>query len=127
MKNANNCICRWAAPAMAAALIATSGCDQQYPTTDASSEPPPVDATDVTVETPLPDAEPDPVEDPVEETPACDYPAGPYGFDRVGDIVGPMTWPSAISASEETLPADFEVLQCDESVQSIIVFLATSS
>jgi hypothetical protein len=114
---------------MAAALIILAGCDQDYPTApiDSTTESP----LDVITDTPVTDAleEPvdEPVEEPVDETPACEYPTGPYGFNRVGDIVGPMTWPSAISGSEETLPADFEVLQCDESVQSIIVFLATSS
>ena len=126
MKNANNCICSWAAPAMAAALFVFTGCDQEYPTVpiDSSSEVP---GEDVVVETPIPDAEPEPMEDPVEETPACEYPAGPYGFSMVGQVVGPMTWPSAISGSEETLPADFAVLQCDESVQSIIVIISTTS
>ena len=126
MKNSNNCICRWAAPVMAAALLVFAGCDQDYPDTviDTDVEIP---AEDVVVDTPIPDAEPEPMEDPVEETPACEYPAGPYGFNMVGQIAGPMTWPSAISGSEETLPADFAVLQCDESVQSIIVMISTSS
>jgi hypothetical protein len=115
---------------MAAALIILAGCDQDYPTgstEDVIIESP----VDVVTDTPVPDVveEPvdEPVEEPVEETAECTYPSGPYGFNTVGNIVGPMSWPSAISASEETLPADFEVLQCDEGVQSIIVFLATSS
>jgi len=126
MNSSSKCICRWAAPAMAAALVVFAGCDQEYPTTgvDITVEVPGEDVVD---ETPIPDAEPEPVEDPVEETPACSYPPGPYGFNMVGNIVGPMTWPSAISGSEETLPADFAVLQCDEEVQSIIIFLATST
>ena len=124
MNSSNNCICRWAAPVMAAALIVFAGCDQTYPTTDITIEIP---GDDVVDETPIPDAEPEPMEDPVEETAPCTYPPGPYGFNTLGNIVGPMNWPSAISGSEETLPADFAVLQCDESVQSIIVLIATLS
>ncbi|MBW2261715.1 MAG: hypothetical protein JRG91_07045 [Deltaproteobacteria bacterium] len=111
---------------MAAALIVFAGCDQDYPTVppDSGTEIP---GEDVVVETPIPDAEPEPMDDPVEETAPCTYPSGPYSFSMVGSIAGPMSWPSAISGSEETLPADFAVLQCDESVQSIIVLIATLS
>ena len=127
MKPKNRCICMRAAPFLAAALI-TTACDQDWPTEpgmDTTIAPDVGDDTtvvpDVDTDTGVPDTEPDPVE----ETPACEYPTGSYSFSRVGDLVGPMSWPSAVSGSDETSPADFEALYCDESVQSIFVLIST--
>lgn len=107
------------------------------------------DAGDVDTVDPLPDprdvgwdpdvgvpdipAEPPPeVRPEVEDDPdaPCTYPPGPYRYTRIGDTVGPASWPTSIRASEETYPlehADFEVLYCDPDVESIVIFLATLS
>jgi hypothetical protein len=50
----------------------------------------------------------------------CDYPAGPYSF-LYGNVVPPMSWPSAIAGTAETLAADLAVLHCDPSVKVIFV------
>ena len=120
-------------PAIAAiaavALVLLAGCDQEYPTTglDITVEIPAGDTVD---ETPIPDAEPEPMEDPVEEPAPCEYPAGPYGFDMVGQIAGPATWPGCIKGAGETSIldlADMAAFQCDPEVQSIGVFFSTLS
>jgi hypothetical protein len=69
----------------------------------------------------------DPVEDPVEEEaePPCDYPSGPYAFTAVGDVVGPMRWPTSIARPDDTGPADLEDLFCDPDVHSIFIQLVT--
>jgi hypothetical protein len=72
----------------------------------------------------------EPVDEPVDEPEPCEYPVGPYGFDRVGDIAGPATWPACIKAAGETYPsalANLADFQCDPEVQSIGVFFATQS
>jgi hypothetical protein len=119
---------------LALALVVTAGCDQDYPTGGYDV------VIDTPVDTPVPDVAPDappdaagdpvtePEPDPEEDTPEpCEYPAGPYSFNSVGDTVGPASWPTAVSGSEETMPADFSVLYCDESVESIFVVLVTTS
>ena len=96
--------------------------------------------TDVHVDTVTPDVPDDsPVPDVPEDTapevepdtgPDCVYPEGPYGFNAVGDTVGPASWPSSIKGSEEVselAQADFEAFYCDPDVQSIVVFVATTS
>lgn len=67
----------------------------------------------------LPEAD---LSEPVE----CSYPEGPYEFRRVGDIVGPMSWPSAIAGADETLEADLEVIRCDPNVHSVFIQIATT-
>lgn len=108
----------------AAALVLLAGCDQEYPS----------GYMDISVETPtdtiVPDVVEEPVEDPVEEPEPCEYPAGPYGFNSVGEIAGPARWPGCIKASAETYPldqADMAEFQCDPEVQSIGVFFSTLS
>ena len=78
---------------------------------------------DTPADTP-PDTRPDVWVDP--DVP-CTYPPGPYSFNRVGDTVGPCSWPTAVSGEDETLPADFEALYCDPDIQSVFVFMATST
>jgi hypothetical protein len=121
----------WAAPLLAAALITTTACDQGWPTepgTDTTTAPDVGDDTtvvpDVGTDTGVPDTEPDPVED---TSPPCEYPTGSYGFSRVGDLVPPSTWPTAVLASDETAPADLEAAFCNEEIESIFVFIATPS
>ena len=62
-----------------------------------------------------------------EGTVLCEYPDGPYGFNAVGDIVGPMDWPSAVAGPVETLAADLAVLHCDPDIHSIFVQISTTS
>jgi hypothetical protein len=50
----------------------------------------------------------------------CEYPAGPYSF-VYRNVVPPMSWPSAIAGTAETLAADMAVLHCDPSVKIIFV------
>jgi hypothetical protein len=50
----------------------------------------------------------------------CEYPAGPYSF-VYGNVVPPMSWPSAIAGPGETLAADLAVLHCDPSIKAIFV------
>jgi len=130
MKTKKRCICRWAAPAMAAALIAClPACDQEWSGTyddvpiDTTAPDTPIDTVpDVAVE-PEPEVEPD-------TGPACTYPPPPHSFSSVGSIAPPSAWPSSIRGTEEisTLEhADFDAFFCDPAVQSIIVFLATPS
>jgi hypothetical protein len=111
----------------AVALALLAGCDQEYPSGTYDV------AVDLGVD---PGADPvveiveEPVEEPVDEPAPCEYPPGPYGFDTVGQIAGPATWPSCIKASGETYAsalADFAEFQCDPEVQSIGVFFSTLS
>ncbi len=83
------------------------------------------------------DAEPDPagdaiVDDPVEDVaeeeaaPPCEYPSGPYAFTAVGDVVGPMSWDSAVARPDDYgRPADLEDLFCDPDVHSIFIQIVT--
>jgi hypothetical protein len=62
--------------------------------------------------------------------PCTDYPPGPYAFSRLGDTVGPATWPAMIKAPTETSSlavADLQEFYCDPDVESVIVFIATIS
>jgi len=112
------------------ALLA--GCDQEYPSglydaaADITTETPGDDPVVEVVEEPVED----PVEDPVEEPAPCEYPAGPYGFDMVGQIAGPATWPGCIKGAAETsilAQADMAAFQCDPEVQTVGVFFSTLS
>ena len=112
----------------AVALVMLAGCDQEYPTTgyDVTVDLP----TETPIDVPTTDPVEEPVEDPVEETAPCEYPPGPYGFDMVGQIAGPATWPGCIKAAAETSIldlADMAAFQCDPEVQSIGIFFATLS
>jgi hypothetical protein len=137
------------------ALAALWACDQEYPTggydvsidpgydpgTDIGADPgtdpgvdpgtdPGVDpGTDPGVD-PGTDPGVDPGTDPGTDTGPCTYPAGPYAYTRIGDTVGPASWPTAIKASGETFPSatgDFNDLYCDPNVHSIVIFLSTRS
>ena len=117
-----------AATLAAVALALLAGCDQEYPSGYLDV------AVDTGTETPLPDVieEPaeEPVDEPVDEPAPCEYPSGPYGFDMVGQIAGPATWPGCIKAAAETSildKADMAAFQCDPEVQSIGVFFSTLS
>lgn len=57
---------------------------------------------------------------------ACGYPSGPYEFNRVGRVVPPMAWPSAVAAGE-SLSADLARLHCDPTVHSVFVQVVTTS
>ena len=79
---------------------------------------------------PVVDPGTDPATDPGIDTGGCTYPSGPYAYTRIGDVVGPASWATAIQASGETFPsptARFEDFHCDPGVDSIIIFLATQS
>lgn len=56
---------------------------------------------------------------------ACSYPGGPYEFNRVGRVVPPMAWPSAV-AGGESLAADLARLHCDPSVHSVFIQVVTT-
>ena len=118
-------------PAIAAiaavALVLLAGCDQEYPSGGYDAV---VDITTEPGEDPIVEVVEEPVEDPVEEPLPCEYPAGPYGFDMVGQIAGPATWPGCIKGAAETsilAQADMAAFQCDPEVQTIGVFFSTLS
>jgi hypothetical protein len=56
----------------------------------------------------------------------CSYPGGPYEFNRVGRVVPPMAWPSAV-ATGDSLAADLARLHCDPSVNSIFIQVVTTA
>jgi hypothetical protein len=56
----------------------------------------------------------------------CSYPGGPYEFYRVGHVVPPMAWSTAI-ASGESLAADLAQLHCDPTVHSIFIQVVTTA
>ena len=143
------------APILLGVALLVFGCDQEYPggywdavadttpdpTDDVTLEPgedPVVDpGTDPVVDPgtdpgtdPVVDPGTDPATDPGIDTGGCTYPSGPYAYTRIGDVVGPASWATAIQASGETFPsptARFEDFHCDPDVDSIIIFLATQS
>ncbi len=78
------------------------------------------------------DASPDTPEEIVEDVPEeeaappCTYPSEPYAFSAVGDVVAPMSWPSAIARPDDSgRPAHLELLYCDPDVHSIFIQLVT--
>jgi hypothetical protein len=86
---------------------------------DLPGEPPGGDEPDDPVEPddPAPD---DPVEpDPVEPD-TCEYPAGPYRLGQ-GNVIAPMSWPSARAGSSETGAADLADLRCESEVRAIFI------
>lgn len=144
------------APMVIGAVLMIAACDQEWPVAwdgymdtgqpdimvdtgfdmppDTSPDLPPDTTTDTTsdpgIDTTPPDTTPDTTPDPGVDTSGCTYPAGPWAYTRIGDTVGPASWPSAIQASAETFPsptADFEDFFCDPDVESIVIFLATQS
>jgi hypothetical protein len=56
----------------------------------------------------------------------CNYPAGPYAFERFG-VVGPMNWPSAVPGADEPegSPNLAEVF-CDPEVHSVFIQVTTT-
>jgi len=94
--------------------LVTWACDQElYTATDAEDTVTALDTVEDTFE-----------EEPVEE---CMYPEGPYAFDAVGNVVGPMAWPTAVAGIDETLAADLAALHCDPSIKSIFIQIAAIS
>jgi hypothetical protein len=126
----------------AALLWSLTGCDQDdyRPAEDSSTDTHLDTGTDPGLDTGVdPGTDPglDPGTDPSLDTgldpgsddagATCEYPGGPYGFNAEGDIVGPMSWPSAEAGAGESLPADLAVLHCDPGVHSIFVQITTTS
>lgn len=121
---------RTAVWALACTAMLLWACDQELPTLndagDISVEITVDTSGDVPVET-TPDVAPDTLADPTVDTGDCIYPTGPYAFSAVGNTVGPMTWPTAVAGTDETLAADLRALHCDPSVKSIFIQIAALS
>ena len=59
-------------------------------------------------------------------TTECPFPEGPYAFSQ-NSTVGPMSWPSAVAGSEETLAANLAAIRCDPDVHSIFVQISATT
>jgi len=55
----------------------------------------------------------------------CEYPPSPYGF-TIHDITPAMSWPSAVTGPDETLPADTAVIRCAEGVNGIFIMVGAT-
>jgi hypothetical protein len=60
------------------------------------------------------------------DIPGCNYPGGPYGFERFA-TVGPMRWPDAVTGPDTTGEADLDAFHCDEEVNSVFIQVVTTA
>lgn len=128
MRKINRCICTGAVAVLAAALVVQTGCNEKDGGDGDDALPDIVE--EIAEETPADDPIEEPIVDLVEEEPGCMYPGEPYSFNSLGSIAGPAVWPTSIKGGTEIYDlehADFEAFFCDDTVQSIIVFFATTT